>query len=547
MNAVLTAIVTAFLALASVSAAIEVSGTSASGWTLGRDGESPIISSWRPMMMLSSGLKLDTQVKAVAHGLDIEWTVTNSSHRDAQLPGLPLPTLNLGSEIVAMDFYRSGWPQRLTQDGPNTRMQGVYPGTLYSPVAVAMTTRIAVGVTVQYPVLEYQHECSLAIVAAGDDAWSLELIFAGRLADSVGSIRRPATVPAGATRTWKATIRATAKPLEWLDTLEPYRSYFLSKYGGVTYTRNTKPIRGMILAFSKRQSQDNPSGWIEAANRPDQNGYASVVSLLQQSFAQAERSILWAPTGRALDNQTLNLPFRFTSHWTSDGPNSPMSDAPRLLREVATSPQRQWGLWWGHSMQTTSAWDTPPQKVLNPHDPAQVAVAMGELRGALDAGATIIGLDAFTTGLAGEWDRLTWLQMLKKAAPDASFCVEGLCSDILHRLAPTWIDLYRANPDRFGGELMIRGRFILADWLLPGHETWAGMLFDRSTDPAVHAAAANAAQARMTVVRSVAYDGYVPVVFADLPVRNVIVSGTGEPTGLDATGSNASSAASTAR
>ncbi len=502
---------------------VEAGGSDAAGWSLGRHGDPPVIDAWRPVLMLDDGLQADAQVTKTPNGLDIAWTVSNPTATDAAVPELRLPLMDLGDEIVAMDFYRSGWPQRLMQRGPHTSMMGVYPGTLYAPVAVLMTTRLAIGVTVQYPVLEYRHECALGIEAAGDGHWQLRLVLGGDLEEGMGSIRRPAIVPAGQTRTWTITVRASADPLHWLDTLEPYRHFFQSRYGGVQYTRDPRAIRGVIPAFGHLQSEKNPSGWVPEANRPDQHGYAGVVALMQQALGQADRVILWAPSGRALDHRALNLPFRFTSHWLDGGPQSPFADAPRLLRLMPLAPTQQWGLWWGHSMESTPAWDTPPQTPLNLSDQQQRSLFLSELQGAIDAGAVLVGLDEFTTGHVGAWDRVAWLTQLQAAAPGITFCSEGMSSDILHRLAPTWLDLYRAKPDRFGGTLMIRGPFLLADWLLPGHETWAGMLFDRSSDPALHADAIRAAESRMAVIRGVARDGYIPVVFADLPVRHVII------------------------
>ena len=509
------------------SADIASDGSVAAGWSLGRTGDTPVIDAWRPVLMLDGGWQAEAKVTKTPNGFDIVWTVSNPTGTDAAVPELRLPLMDLGDEIVAMDFYRSGWPQRLTQRGPHTSMMGVYPGTLYAPVSVLMTTRLAIGITVQYPVLEYRHECALGIEAAGEGRWQLRLLLGGKLGEGVGTIRRSAKVPAGQTRTWTITVRATADPMRWLDTLEPYRQFFRSTYGGVQYHRDARSIRGVIPAFGHRQSEGNPSGWIEAAHRPDQHGYAGIVRVVLHALQQADRVILWAPSGRAFDHRVLNLPFRFTSHWIDGDPQSPLSDAPELLRRMPLGAKQQWGLWWGHSMQSTPAWDTLPQTPLNLNDDMQRSLFLSELEGAVDAGAVLVGLDEFTTGHVGEWDRVIWLTQLQEAAPGITFCSEGMSSDILHRLAPTWLDLYRAKPDRFGGTLMIRGPFLLADWLLPGHETWAGMLFDRSSDPALHADAIRAEESRMAVIRGVARDGYIPVVFADLPVRRVIIGDPG--------------------
>ena len=518
-SAELMALLTSIIASLSLGVSPVVTGSDAEGWTLKAGNGVPIFSQWRPSARSvgGSGLRVSARAVGVEGGLDITWTVENLAREPQPLRRLHLPRLSLGPDIACMDFYRSGWPQELTQDGPHRRMQGTWPGSLYSPVAVVMNTTAAIGVSLQYPALAYRHGCSLAVQAQGDGEWGIEIQFGGTLPQGDFPLRADAQIPAGAKRTYTVSIRASSDPLKWIETLEPYRAWFHERYGGVRYVRNGAPVRGVILAFSHYQSPHNPLGWAPAVGRPDLGGYQSVVPILNEALAQAPRAVLWTPTGRAYRNPNLNLPFRFTSHWSGGA----MSNAAQCLQSVHTNAGRHWGLWWGHSLRTTDAWDTLPVAPFDLENPAQHQLAMAELSGAIQAGATIIGLDEFTFGGVPEWQRVAWLQQMQRAAPGVTFCSEGRCSDILHRLAPTWMDLYRAKPDRFGSKSMVRGRFLLADWLLPGHETWVGMLFDRSSDPSLKAGQPSEDLSRRALIDRVTSFGYVPVVFGDMDLRHL--------------------------
>lgn len=516
----------------------ELSGDAAAGFSLrpapsanGADAthaRAPLFEEWKPSSDANAAIDTKVAVAAAPGGLDIAWTFTNTRPTPESVPSLQLPPLALGSAIDAMNFIGSGWPQKLTPPGTDGvhRLQATYPGELYSPVGMLVTDALVVGMSLHFNVLTARHDCSISVDPVGQGVWRWSIDFSRAPQRGDGQIANPARLSGGETRTYTVSIRVTADRTRWLEVLSPYKQYFDATHGALSYTRDARAIRGCLLCLSSAQSPDNPAGWVPEAGRPDRNGYSQVTALLQGALGQADRAILWTPTGLAWQQKSLNYPFQFTTHWRDD-PNSPMASAPQLLRSVPRMPSQSWGLWWGHSADYNPAWDTLPMTPLDPTQPSQRAAAFGELDLAVEAGASTVGLDAFSHASVPVWVLVPWLEELQSRAPSVRFCTEGRAPDVLHRIAPTWQDMWRFAPDRQGELRMIRGPFILADWLLPGHETWAAMLFDRSNDQRLHGAADAAAQ--RASIQWAASVGFVPVVFSSTDVRGIEASSGGLP------------------
>lgn len=502
-----------------------MTGDAASGFTLRQtDAQSPgatLFQGWVPAAPAPSGVEATVTATPAEGGLDLTWSFTN--HRDATvtLSSLPLPSFSVGDPAYAINFIGSGWAQRLSARDATSprRMQATYPGELYSPVAVVIGDAAAVGISLQYDLMVARHDVSISVEPGEPGCWNVLLQLDRSPEHGDGVLRAPARLQPGEHQEYRVSIRAVADREQWIDALSPYREWFHSRYGGVTYRRDEAAIRGCLLCVSSEQSEGNPQGWVPAANRPDRNGYGGVVRILAQAMGQSTRAILWTPTGMTWRNKDLNYPFQFTTHWRDD-PSGPMASAPDLLKAAQFDPSQSWGLWWGHSADFNPAWDTMPMSPLDPANPEQREAALAELRLAVASGATTIGLDAFSHASVPVWTLIPWLQELQREAPNVRFCTEGRAPDVMHRVAPTWLDFWRFAPDRIGESTMIRGPFLLADWLLPGQETWAAMLFDRSADGSLHGLSSNRSE-QMARVNWVAQQGFVPVVFTSIDVSGI--------------------------
>lgn len=479
-----------------------------------------IISNWRPSLVnVPSTIRTATSIKASPDGFDVTYEFNNKSNAAVPISGIALPPLSLGANIDFHDLEHSGWAVPLS--GVGTRRQATYPSELYSPVFVLSGSGTTVGISLQYPVLEFRHDASLSITSTSYGVWQPDVRFGGPIPQGDLWWGNSASIPPNRSQRYTVSVRFAPATSDWKSTLAPYRDYFRTTYGPVAYTRQAAPIKGIALAAMDRQSPQNPNGWYEVAGDPHRNGYRTAARAVEQALQTSARVVVWAPTGLAYQNQSLNYPPQFASRWNNPGAGAmPMRDAPEQFRRMNYSAGRQWGLWWGHAAEVSPGWDTLPLSRADPNNPAHRALLQAELRAAAAAGAKIIGLDAFAHCRNPIWNLTVLLEFYRQEAPGVTFCTEGRACDVLHRLAPTWLDAFATQNTSAGTKARIRGPFHLADFIVPGHETWAGMCYDRDPEPALFGPNASPA-AQTRDLNRIMQLGYVPVTWLPLSLDSL--------------------------
>jgi len=479
-----------------------------------------IISNWRPSLVnVPSTIRTATSIKASPDGFDVTYEFNNKSNAAVPISGIALPPLSLGANIDFHDLEHSGWAVPLS--GVGTRRQATYPSELYSPVFVLSGSGTTVGISLQYPVLEFRHDASLSITSTSYGVWQPDVRFGGPIPQGDLWWGNSASIPPNRSQRYTVSVRFAPATNDWKSTLAPYRDYFRTTYGPVAYTRQAAPIKGIALAAMDRQSPQNPNGWYEVAGDPHRNGYRTAARAVEQALQTSARVVVWAPTGLAYQNQSLNYPPQFASRWNNPGAGAmPMRDAPEQFRRMNYSAGRQWGLWWGHAAEVSPGWDTLPLSRADPNNPAHRALLQAELRAAAAAGAKIIGLDAFAHCRNPIWNLTVLLEFYRQEAPGVTFCTEGRACDVLHRLAPTWLDAFATQNTSAGTKARIRGPFHLADFIVPGHETWAGMCYDRDPEPALFGPNASPA-AQTRDLNRIMQLGYVPVTWLPLSLDSL--------------------------
>lgn len=428
-------------------------------------------------------------------GVDIIYTFTNSTEQAKPLGRLKLGIFSIGQDIIYREFRWFG--EELTASAEEYAGMSIrYPLSLYSPVHVMHNDEWAVGVSLQYPVLDYQHDVTLSMVSPGGSmangpggrGWAViyKMNHNGTEGDHIKMVYTASLAP-GETQTYTVSIRATNKPDEWVRTLLPYRTFFHEQYGGVRYERDPRCMLGFIAAQADCQTEDNPEGWTNPQTlRPDVFCWQPWVDWMFERD-NWYRMMMWMPGGTY--EYERDTPFDFVRNWESDDNLLTALDPGHGFKQIENAG-RNFGLWWSQSVNYS---DSPGNLVgFDFENPEHVAAALAELDLAVATGATMIGLDTFTHKKCAMWDQYKWMQFMQQRHPHVKFIVEPITMDFMHTLAPAYFtghnDLLEI-PDTIEELWLFRTPHYLADFLNPGHEIvgawryWAYQFFDAEWTP----------------------------------------------------------------
>jgi hypothetical protein len=525
---------------------------------------------------LPGALEPAVRVQIQPDGFDVVYTFRNRGRSPAPMATLKLGVITLGEDVIFQDMRSVQQPMEVNPAKFPVRNFD-YPGAVYSPVTVFRNKSHAVGVSIQYPILEYQHDLRITLrspagrLADGPGGRGFQVEHAlsapreeapqrperpqqdpardrpGAEAPRPGALpvafgqpgddapppedeaasrpvrgpwpARPGLVPPGRERVYTVSVRFTRAAEEWVRTLLPYREFFRRTYGGVTYERRTGPINGVVMANMARISRENPYGWVRAVPRPDQAGYKPWADELKRRKGWSG-FLVWMPTGMYDQvGPKFAFPYQIATRWTTDPRLASALDRSSGLASIPATGA-ELGLWFNRSLQVATEWNTKDRQAMDPDDPALARAAFDELDAATAAGVTIIGLDTFSPRIIPAWRLYPWLKTLRERYPDVTFATEPITFDILHTLAPTYLRGYddQQKPETLAELYKIKGPHLMADFLLPGHETWGTMRyggyrwFKVEVTPDVIAADA----------RRLATWGFRPLLFTDLDLTRPV-------------------------
>ena len=459
------------------------------------DGDVPIIeprglSLHNPIGHDNALVPVISTTRQGALSYDMTFTFTNTTSTSKPLGRICMGAIALGENIT---IYEHSQISKFRETS-HTNFVGTgwrYPGIAYSPTMVIMSETHVVGVSMLYPVMEYKHDTLVRLVKLGGvfkgppEGRGWMVAFDLNNAPGISSyamIPNEAYLDPGQTCSYTICVRAMKRPdpfpaahdrQEWLSVLAPYKDYFQSQYGPVEYERRTKPVYGAALAVEATINSQNPRGWIVAATRPDRLGFAPVVNDLIENDFGHDNVMVWTPSGLFNQSRRLNYPSRFTAGWLD-------SDKLRTATDQIGFPAiprsgKQLGLWWGRAAQHMDRWNDDEAEPLDPDNPGHMSLVYLQLDLARDAGATMIGLDAFVHKYMPVWKQEPYINGLRARYPEMSFITEQMSSDVMHRVTPTSNRAYSAGstPRAEADYHRLNIPFYLADYLNPRHETWA--------------------------------------------------------------------------
>ncbi|MFG0242784.1 MAG: hypothetical protein ACF8R9_08375 [Phycisphaerales bacterium JB054] len=418
---------------------------------------------------VDGALSPEVDVEITSQGYSIHYSFTNDTSSAKPLPDLRVGPILLDERVTYQDVRHSCEDVQTEADSHRTPGHN-YPINMYAPVWIVRDTEHAAGVSLEYPIMDYKHDVRFYLkYHPGSGGWLVDI----RLSTETEALQYSASVPAGQTWEYTVNVRFDERSDEWVRTLLPYRDYFRENYGGLQYTREVTPVNAIGLSLGEAISNENPYGFSREDLRPDVHGYGPFVEFALDRKGWPEEMIV-TPTGVLRRNVHLNYPFRFTSQWLANDnfetALDPQIGFPRIVNEG-----RKLGFWWGRSAQVSYAWDDGVGEELDPSYSRHRNEAFKELDLAIQAGATTIGLDTFGYRAIPTWEASPWLDTMRQRYPGVKFVLEPMPADIMHRQAAGWLRGFNdGDPVDSLEELnFIKGPHILADFLLPGHETWA--------------------------------------------------------------------------
>jgi len=430
---------------------------------------------------------LEPQVEVVPRpdGADFVYTYHNDDSQDRRLADLRLGTLVLEDDIHYLDV-RSFCQQYQGSHEKRPAPTYTYPGTMYAPVFILSDKHGTFGVSLQYPVLEYAHDVNFRVRSApvpksegATRGWVVDVRMSLKPEDDSGggNINYPALIAPGETRTYVLSARYTHDNDNWMQTLVPYRDYFRSIYGGVQYHRESNAIKGVTTGMTAETTADNPYGYSPEKVRPDLYGFGPWIDMMLGRGDWPEMMIV-KPTGNYHVAKDWNFPFIFMSRLLVT-PELDTAFDPDI--GIASIPNRgvKLGLWWGRSLQVAYEWEPSDCHPLDPDNPADVAAAFKELDLAAAAGARTVGLDTYSHRVVPIWRSYKWMRAMRARQPGVKFIVEPFATDIMHTLAGMWMRGWDESPTVDSPEdvLRLRNPHYLADFLLPGHESWGAIRY----------------------------------------------------------------------
>lgn len=430
--------------------------------------------------VIDSRVTYTTQVNEQPTGYDLIVTFSNPTSLTLPIGTIYVGMVTLGADIEYLDVRHSSvW--RAVNFNTFVGKGYTYPDDLYSPIYTLRSSGYAFSASLRYSAVADNHDVRVAIMNptgsnSGEQGPGWGAGF--RLSNPVNVppsqvINHPASLPPNSSRTYVVCVRVARDRDDWMQTLLPYRTWFRSLYGGISYERSCKPILPVGIADSFYQEPGNLDGYGDPSERrPDVFGWGPWADRLVATEGY-ESVMLWAPSGLYFYNPQYNFPFQIASRWNSSPLLSTAFDPGVGLPRVKAAGTTL-GLWWGRSLDVSPTWDSPTVTPLDPSNPAHVALAEAEITGAQRAGVDLLGLDTCNPSINGIRNAYLWIRHIRDTFPKMRFIAEPSPCDILNSqvggVLPGWA-LDGGVPTKLSDCYPFQNPHYLADFLLPGHES----------------------------------------------------------------------------
>lgn len=378
-------------------------------------------------------------------GVDVVYRISNPTQSPQRVPDLKIDgILNTNKQIENPEYYQAknsaGFQSMELTSGRINFIDSYYPSNYYSPVVVMRDKSFTAGSALQYPYLDYKQNVRTTISMNNNTnsprykTWShryRDFNDASSFQDGANAMIQP-----GQQLRYVITLRFS-EPKNWIFTLYPYKKYFDNLYGkdsGNVKNRNLIPIRGMQIGDGFLVNENNPRGYrgIHGSDgRIDLKGWGPLTDWFIQDTKDLgyKRVLIWLPSG-AYDNESNNFPPQFMSNWLPNVINTEGNLTKYIENEI------ELGFWWGNSnkIPVPNIWEPDTLVKSDYENQDHKRFLATELVLARKRNAKFIGLDKFTQ--MPVYQRILWLEDMKRIIPGAEFGHESPGPDSIHRKMP---------------------------------------------------------------------------------------------------------------
>jgi len=422
----------------------------------------------------SGALEISYDIIEQRGGVDVVYWVYNPTQSTQRVPEFRIDGIlisrNINDNVQYLKTKSSAGFQNI--DPVNlTYIDRYYPTNYYSPVIVLRDKDYTAGSSLQYPYLDYKQSVrsSLTLISNQNspryNTWSHRYRDFTTEPDGANALLQPSD-----NLTYTLSLRFS-EPRNWIFTLYPYKQYFNSLYGassGSISDRDRRPVLGKQLGDSggTNCNAGNQRCYRNFFNvgRVDNLGWGPftdwfISTALTNNY---ERVLIWTPGGVFNESRGLNYPPQFMSDWLPYVAGTDGNFTKYAQNGI------ELGFWWGRSNEIPVPVQWNPSNLENAdyENPAHITFLTNELEIAEQRGARMIGLDAFTQ--MPVYQRVLWIDDMKRNAPNMVFTHESTGPDIMHRKLAnhadpaTWGDInapdllaWYLNPD---SEIYVLGR-----------------------------------------------------------------------------------------
>ena len=190
----------------------------------------------------NGGVRPDITIEDHDDGFELILNYRNENSTPTLMGHLEFWRWRVAGDLGMSRFRHDSVEEAITVAPGGIRQWGShYPSDSYSPLMTLTDDERTIGVSIMYPVMDYQHGVRMSMQATdralGGQSWRfvIEWMNTNKPGPGIPPQLLTQKLEPGEEREYRVAFHVADNELKWFDPIEPYVQYFRSQYGGVTY------------------------------------------------------------------------------------------------------------------------------------------------------------------------------------------------------------------------------------------------------------------------------------------------------------------------